>query len=65
MKELLDKGFLKNNPKLIKNTMIHVIQRRQDKVFSLDNGAKPNRISPKRITVTTFQRRLIKVSNAI
>lgn len=65
MKHILDKGFMKLNPNLIKNTLLHVLQRRQEKVFSNDNGKKPIKVVPKTVTLTTYQRRLTRKPNAI
>ena len=65
MKNILDKGFMKLNPNLIKNTMLHVLQKRQEKVFGNDNGKKPIKIVPKTVTSTTYKRRPVRTSNAV
>jgi len=65
MKGLLDKGFMKLNPDLIKDTMLHVLQKRQEKVFSNDNGKKPIKVVPKTVTPTTYKRRPVRKSNAV
>ena len=65
MKHILDKGFMKLNPNLIKNTLLHVLQRRQEQVYSINNGKKPIKVVPKTVTPTTYQRRLTRKPNAI
>ena len=56
---------MKLNPNLIKNTMLHVLQKRQEKVFGNDNGKKPIKVVPKTVTSTTYKRRLVRKSNAV
>ncbi len=65
MKHILDKGFMKLNPNLIKNTLLHVLQRRQEQVYSINNGKKPIKVVPKTVTPITYQRRITRKPNAI
>ena len=65
MKHILDKGFMKLNPNLVKNTLLHVLQRRQEQVYSINNGKKPIKVVPKTVTPTTYKRRPVRKSNAV
>lgn len=65
MKNFLDKGFMKLNPNLIKDTMGHVLQRRRDHVFGKENGKKPIKVVPKTVTKTTYKHRQVRKSNAV
>lgn len=60
MKKLLDKGYLKLQPQLIKDTLGHVIQVRRDRVFSDKNGKKPIKVVPRTVTKTTYTHRIVR-----